>query len=200
MAEVVTFTKPDADLQTPDDLAKFLSDYTEPMQVNPGAIPVQPQTAIPTGGPSVPSGEIPHESVWKGNPNYFQRGKKKGTLRPSPNPIAIGSNWNPSPAPQTITGDIISGALLITLIDLLIPLLIVALNNQFSKQKIKAELLQMNEKQKSTLAPVCDSVARQINLTGNPVVILLVSLVGIYGMNFLMIKQAQDLKKDAKDG
>lgn len=168
---------------SPDEIADFLKGYAEPMKVPEKPDIQQPlQNSGTTGQPS-----------WKGDPRYYQRGAKKGTLKPEPLRTAINPN---APASTQIGANaVISGSLLITLIDLLIPLAITALNNTFSDKKIKPEMLQMQKSQKDTLAPVCDQVAQHINLTGNPVIILIVSLIGIYGMNFLMIKQGIDANK-----
>lgn len=180
MSEIVDFGKKSDKPQeaSVDEIASFLSDYKEPLKVEG----ITPQPA-----PVNATFTQPQNEPWKGDPRYYQRGAKKGQLRPTP----LQARIQTPTVPANIQGNaIISGALLISLIDLLLPLAISALNNIASDQKIKPELLQMTAKQKDTLAPVCDQVSQYINLTGNPLIILTVSLVGIYGMNFLMIKQS----------
>lgn len=185
MSEVIDFStkKEPTKEATIDEIEQFLSGYKEPLKI-PTQDVNQTTGSIqqPTPPQSQPGGEF-----WKGDPRYYQRGAKKGQLRPTP----LQARIKPVSTPANIEGNaIISGALLITLIDLLIPLAITAVNNLATDKKVKPEMLQMTQKQKDTLAPVCDQVAQYINLTGNPVIILTVSLIGIYGMNFLMIKQS----------
>jgi hypothetical protein len=83
---------------------------------------------------------------------------------------------------------LISGSLMLILIDLLIPNLIAFLNNRFSKKKIKALKLQMTDKQKEELSPVADAAAKQWMLQASPTSVLLVALLGIYGVNFMMLQ------------
>jgi len=82
----------------------------------------------------------------------------------------------------------ISGALLILMIDLLIPNVIALANNKFTKDKVKASDLQLDTKQKNELEPIADEVAKTIALQGNPMTVLVVTLLGIYGINLMALK------------
>lgn len=93
-----------------------------------------------------------------------------------------------------VSGEILSGAMFLMLIDLTIPFLISVLNNQFSKTKIKPSDLQLSEKQKAELSPLADQVAKELNIEGNPIAIFVISLLGIYGLNFAMLKQIESKK------
>lgn len=123
----------------------------------------------------------------KSNPKlYYQSGKKKGQRRP--NAAKISRKEGSENAQTTIGGDLITGAMFITMIDLLLPLGMAALNNHFSDKKVDANKLKLTAKQRNDLAPVCDDLAKQWQITANPVAVLIVSLIGIYGVNLLMLR------------
>jgi hypothetical protein len=84
----------------------------------------------------------------------------------------------------------LSGALLIMLIDLALPNLVCFANNKLDKKgkKIQAGALMMTEEQRKELEPVADQVAKEMSLKANPLVLLIVSMLGIYGINFMMLK------------
>lgn len=83
---------------------------------------------------------------------------------------------------------LISGALLVLMIDLIIPNIIVFANNKITKEKIKAKDLQLTNAQKNELQPVADEVAKTIALQANPLIVLVVTLLGIYGVNLMALK------------
>lgn len=83
---------------------------------------------------------------------------------------------------------LISGALFLLLIDLAIPSLMCFVNNQFSKDKMKAKALKLTKEQKEELSPIADEAVKQLMLKASPLTVLVVSLVGIYGLNFFMLK------------
>jgi hypothetical protein len=122
----------------------------------------------------------------KSNPLlYYQRGKKQGEMKPDAKKwLEQKGDYNKA----TVSGELISGILFITLVDQLFPAFIAFLNNQFSKDKIKSHQMQLTAKQKSELAPVCDELIKQWEITANPLLILSVSLLGIYGMNYANLK------------
>lgn len=90
---------------------------------------------------------------------------------------------------QINAGNVISGALVLMLIDLLIPKLLTLANNKFNKKKkIKSKQLQLTTEQRTSLEPIADLAMKQIMLQGNPLTVLTLSLIGIYGLNFLMLQ------------
>ena len=93
----------------------------------------------------------------------------------------------PEPEPQAMP-PMISGALLILMIDLIIPNVIALANNKLSKEKIKASDLQLETKQKNELEPIADEVAKTIQSFGSPLTVLIVTLLGIYGVNLMALK------------
>jgi len=160
----------------PAELAKQLSGYKSPME---DKVPV-PGTAQAFQPPPIdPSKPIDGRY-------YYTRGKKKGQPKP---PDKIRMHIEPNPAPADISGELITGALLITLIDVFIPMLIVLINNWISKEKMKYDLLSLDEKQKSLLSPLADKVVAQLRISGNPSLLLLFAILGLYGIKFITIKQ-----------
>lgn len=89
---------------------------------------------------------------------------------------------------QLMASDLITGALLLMMIDLAIPNIIAFANNKFSGKKIKARQLQLNESQKNELEPFANEAAKQLMIKGNPVSVFIVALVAIYGINFIALK------------
>jgi hypothetical protein len=84
---------------------------------------------------------------------------------------------------------IITGGLLILLIDLVLPNIIAFANNKFSKtKKIKATDLQLSEDERKQLEPLAEQVAKEMSVKANPLTVLIVSLVGMYGMKLMMQK------------
>lgn len=93
---------------------------------------------------------------------------------------------------MTLSGGVISGALFIALIDLMFPLLIGLIHDLVTKgDKIggKTHRLKLTATQKTEIEPICNEVVKQLELTANPILLLVVSLMGIYGVNFMLLKE-----------
>ena len=98
----------------------------------------------------------------------------------------------------TVGGELITGTMFVALIDTLAPLMITFLNDKFSKTKLTKDdikRMKLNAQQKKELTPVCDEVVKYLDITENPIVILVISLIGIYGVNYMMIIQEKRLDK-----
>jgi hypothetical protein len=89
---------------------------------------------------------------------------------------------------KSFSSSIITGALFMLFIDLVIPALITLINNKVSKKKIRAEQLKLSNDQRKELEPIADEVAKQINLQGNPVTVLVASLAAIYLGNLMLLR------------
>jgi len=83
---------------------------------------------------------------------------------------------------------IITGGLLMLLIDLVLPNVIALINNKVSKSKITASSLQLSEDERRQLEPLADQVAREMSVKANPLTVLIISLVGMYGMKLMTQK------------
>jgi hypothetical protein len=87
------------------------------------------------------------------------------------------------------TNSIITGSLFITMVDLLLPMIMAFLHNKTSKKKIEASDLQLTEKQKKDLEPICNEVVKKISFGSDPVTMLIISLIGIYGFNLMALRK-----------
>ena len=97
------------------------------------------------------------------------------------------------PQPVIESSPVITGALMMMLIDLALPHLMAFANNKLNKKgkKIKASDLQMTNDQRKELEPVADQVAKEMMLQANPLTVLIISMIGIYGINFMSLKTDQ---------
>lgn len=94
----------------------------------------------------------------------------------------------------SISGAVLEGALILTLIDMIIPTAIVYAHKRFSKDGTKLSLskLRLTKGQKNELTPVFDKVLKSLNVEGNPLHLLILSMLAMYGMNYLIMKQDLD--------
>jgi hypothetical protein len=95
---------------------------------------------------------------------------------------------------QMINSEIISGALFLLLIDMLLPMVIVTLNGLIGKHPIDIEKLQLSDKQKKDLEPIAERAMKQAAVQLDPVWTLVLSMCGIYGMNFYHLKRQAEIK------
>jgi len=173
------------------EIENLLAGYTEAATDTPEPIAEGTPHNLPTVQ-TEESGPV----QWQGNPLYYQTGKKAGQLRAGA--VKPKVTVTPDNRETSISGEIISGALFMTMIDLLLPLIFITANNYFSKTKIKAEDLQLTDKQKNELEPIAEKVAAQVRLTANPTVVLIFTLAGIYGLNFIKAKMIAEAKTKTK--
>lgn len=190
------------DIKGDEGLETLLSEYKKPMSIDEPVIPPQ-QPQQPQPIQQVQQPENTHDPKY-----YYVRGAKKGQRKPDHlikqelkkaglSPVVN----NPLPTDTTISGSFITGALAITFVDLLFPLIICGVNNHFSPLKIKEEKLKLTNSQKKELEPVYDAALKFLNIKGNPVTIAILGTAGIYLMNFFMLRQyAKDqLKKEQEN-
>lgn len=139
---------------------------------------------------TVSAPDQPTETPEQGEPDlndprfYFQSGKKKGQRRPVKEGVNV--SFKTPNTTKVLTGEIISGALFLTMIDMIFPMVLAGVNNQFSKVKIDADKMQLTDKQKKELEPLFNAIVKAINFEGNPVLLGVVGLGSIYAMNFIM--------------
>lgn len=128
--------------------------------------------------------EAPKSSEPEQPVEYYKRGPKKGQPKP-PKKNVVSYNMD---ATDEISGDIIDGAMLLMLIDMLIPLCIVGANNFFSKQKMKLADLQLEPDQLKRLEKLTDRVVAYLKLRANPLTILVIALLCMYAVKFVVAK------------
>lgn len=149
---------------------------------------------IATEGPTVDDGPKVDDAAPFGR---YVKGPKKGQpkTKPGQQPKQVVQNNQLTDSENAnISGMLIDGALFLTLIDLIFPLIISIINNRFTDDKINPEQLQMTKEQKNQLTPVCDKVMNQLSISGNPMVILLLGMFAVYGLNFMAAKMESSLK------
>jgi hypothetical protein len=90
---------------------------------------------------------------------------------------------------EPVIPTVISGKLLLLLIDLIVPNVASGINNKFDKKRpITAKSLKLTKDQLEELEPIANEVAKLITLNANPIVMLSVALLGIYGVNIMAQK------------
>ncbi len=159
----------------------------KPMVIN------EPETIEVTSQP-VRSNDVPQEQT-----QYYKSGKKAGQPKPGKtNKSAPVNGSAETPEELTINGEMLSGALFITLIDLLLPFLICELNNWKSPVKISSDELHLTDKQKKELTPISDAVVKKLNISGNPVWLMIIAMGGIYGVQFASLRalKKQEMKEE----
>lgn len=194
---VAPVTDPVADAKFVEDL---MAQYSAPaVNKEPDPVAVPNSTSSPTPDPvtSQPTPPPPTSGDPSAPYGRYLTGKKAG--QPKPPPRQYKYNTPPPPPgqplpgatspPASVSGMLIDGGLFLMLIDIALPLGICALSNNFTDgPKIKPEKLQLTEAQKRQLTPVVDRVMQSIQLTGNPMAVLFIGLITIYGMNFMNAK------------
>ena len=164
-------------------------------------VSIQPslQNLPPSPEPTVtPSQTEVGESAsgdWRGNPLYYQTGKKAGQLRRKPR---ISVAYEPDPNDSTIGGDLISGAMFITIFDIFMPGFIVLINNWVVKDKkdfISLKEMQLEPSTVKRLEPLAEASLRRIKLKGDPMVWFFLSMAGCYAFRFAQIKFERSLNE-----
>jgi len=170
-----------------NSLNDFLKDYnpvTQPVTIQNGSAPA-PQTLSAPVAQTI---------------EYYKTGKKAG--QPKPNRAKQPAYTAPaisSPVQQTssVNGTLITGALFIMLIDLVMPALIAFINNQTTKVQIKASMLGLDDKQKKDFEKLADEAVKQLNIQANPMILLSISMGGIYMMNVFLQRSLEEQKMKA---
>jgi len=163
----------------------------EPTPVDDINVKVDPEKQEPTATDITDAeGRVP-ESVWRANPDkYFQRGAKKGLPRDKPaTPMAKTSVSFNKEATTTIPGGVlINGAIFITFINFIIPYTIVTVNRWLTKEKMNVKDLKLTGEERRDIDPLMDATLKQLNIMGNPLVLLGICLVATYSMKFANAK------------
>ncbi len=145
---------------TVDDLFKGYK--SAPMEVDPIVTESQEQT-----------NENPDLSDPK---KYYQSGPKKGEPKTG--------------RPKQLKGMYVTGAILLVMTDLLLPIGIAFIHNRFAgkENKIKALDIKLTPDQTLELRPMADEVAQYLNLYLNPVMLYGLTLTGFYYANLIKYK------------
>lgn len=190
------------------DLSSIFSQYKEPAEIKPTTEPAQQTQVQPQSTVATENTKFPGAPAWYGNPLYYQSGKKQGQLKPPPkNGFASAAFQKPvidvNPTTSILTADqVISGALFLTVINLLIPMAFALINNLVVKgdkaKIIDWEMLQIDSKATKDMEVLADKALKHIKIDANPVGIFLFALLGLYGMQFMTVKLLVDSQAKIK--
>ena len=90
-----------------------------------------------------------------------------------------------------VSGEIMTGAMFLFLIDTIFPSVICAVNNRFSDKKVSPEKLMLTANQKKELEPLAQQVAEHLQAKGDPVTMFAITLLSLYGLNLMMQRAGQ---------
>lgn len=168
-----------------------LGDYSEPKEVIAAPVETSPIAEQFTTIPPIENGDSPSfakatEGNWRGDNRYYQSGKKAGQLRPDPKIKATYNHNATSNIPATM---LINGALFLSVINFIIPMIIVTVNNYLTpKEKMGVKDLQLTKEEKKEIDPLMDATLKQLNIQANPLILLCITLVSSYAMKFVQKK------------
>lgn len=170
-----------------DDALK--AEYSEPAietQAEPQQPPLQelPPDPVPANADEVGTSQAGED--WRGNPDYFQSGARQGQLKKKTGRQPL-MTYEAKEGDSVVGGDLITGAMFLSIIDLLIPGLIVLVNNMMvkdTKYLMQHKDMALSEETLSKLKTLADSTLRRIKLRGNPMAWLFVTMLGMYGFRF----------------
>jgi len=176
-------------------LEDFFSSYKESIKVpNPEHVEVPINSGI----------KLPNENDIPLNSELrFRRGEKKGQLKPNwkdlyskqSNPSINSGPANPSINSGQAHHDtikenaVITGAVLLILIDVVLPEFVAMIGNKYVKKKgekkIESKQIKLTNEQRRDLSPLADAAAKHLNVDANPVVLFAIALVGVYTSNLI---------------
>lgn len=184
-----------------DSLENILSGYTKPF-VDETPAPTVNETkttwapwennANDTGKPDEKISGISIEHNPSGSDpeiRYYKSGPKKGQPRPPRKGQTVSK-------PTTLQASaFLTGAILLSMVDMLLPMAMAGLNNWRSKVKIKADDLKLSEANKKELTPIADAVLKELNIVASPSLLLGVALFGAYAANMMMVRSEAEAKQ-----
>lgn len=122
-----------------------------------------------------------------------KRGRPKGSTKKAP-PIPP-DQFKPQETKPLFVGALMSGTMLLIVIDLFLPMIIAGLNNKYNHKKITMRDLKLPAEVKSELAVLSDQVIKSMNLQLNPVWLFAFSLIGSYSSAWYAATNKPDVKK-----
>lgn len=196
-----------------DELEKLLQTYDKPADIS---APIEATKPAPVNGDfpwlnnggtgatiqpeKVPSQgfSISHNPQGSEEPiRYYKTGAKAGQIKP---PRKSGKPAvNVPQTPNTLqASSFLNGAILLGMLDLLLPMVLCGLNNWRSKIKINPDKLGMTPKQKEELRPAADAVLKELNINASPSLILGIAIVGIYTTNLMLLRSESEAQMKIK--
>lgn len=135
---------------------------------------------------------------WQGDNRYYQTGKKAGQLRPKPR---ISAKYNHDATQSIPASQLVNGALFLAFINFIIPLAISGIHNWLNKKnKLAIKDLKLTNDEKKEIDPLMDATLKQLNINANPLILLIISLVGAYSVKYfnvtMMFPEPEIIKKN----
>jgi len=178
-----------------DDIEKIISAYNQKAEIS---VPMQNHSPSPSESDGVrPIPFISHDPSQVPKQEFYKSGRKAG--QPKPPRKGTAPPLNPAGQLSIQATVFITGAIFLSMVDLLIPLISTTIYNFIQSKKkdgiiLDCEKMKMTPSQKADLAPVGDAVVRELKLSGSPTVLFLTGLAGVYFMNFIMHKTLTESK------
>jgi hypothetical protein len=123
-----------------------------------------------------------------------KRGRKPGSKNEVKPPI---ENFVPKPEQQVFAGAVISGVILLTIVDAFIPWIIVTIHNKSkATTKLTAKDLQLSADIKKDLGSVADEVIKTSNIKISPATALFFSLIAAYGTAYMAVSTRKPTKTE----
>ena len=90
---------------------------------------------------------------------------------------------------EITASDVLDGALLLTMIDLILPELCVFIFNKYVRKgdmkKATSAKIKLKQTQINQLKPLADAMLKEMNVKGNPTILFGFALLSIYAMNLI---------------
>lgn len=171
------------------------AEYSEPAQETPPVgednltPPIQTLPPDPLNPPQSVDGKSDNGTDWVGNPEYFQTGAKAGQKRQrrARQPLV---SYEQREGDSVVGGELITGAMFISMIDLLFPAIIVTVNNFIvsdPKNQMRISDMQLGDDVITKLKPLAESTLRRIKLRGDPMVWLIITMGGMYAYRYAQV-------------
>jgi len=189
--EFTTLENPEQEIKAPENIESEQTEQAVNDLFAGFPEPSETENLTPTENATNQSVSEQISTEWRGNPAYFQTGKKAGQLKPSAKisvsepAKALPINRNESLAQtEPPKGMLLDGALLMTLTDIAVPAIVSVLHNFFTKEnKVTSDELKLSDAQRRDFKEVFDKSAEYLKIHIPPVYLLLVTVGGAYAGN-----------------
>lgn len=181
-----------------DSVNDLLSGYKEAKIEEPIEPEHNPENIVQNLGESSEGLPPPDTNAWQGDKRYYQTGKRAGQLRP--NRVTV--KYNHDATTSIPASQLVNGALFLAFINFIIPLAISGVHNWFNKKnKLAIKDLKLTNDEKKEIDPLMDATLKQLNINANPLILLIISLVGAYSVKYFNVTMAfPEPETETKDG
>lgn len=189
--------------ETPD-ASSLLSGYKDAKEETP-PLPTTDDGApvLPGDKPSADTTSAGGAENWVGDKRYFQTGPRAGQLRPN-NGRRVRASIDTNAVTQISGSYLITASMFLTIIDMLFPMLIVGANNLVSDVKVELNQVRLKKDNESgtdvkkDLEPLAQATLKQLNLQGNPLLLLIITLSCNWTWNLIAARTMNQKDKQQK--